>query len=862
MGSGGDRVSSTMMPLVMGLDDAAATPATVGGKGSSLTRLARAGFPVPPGFHVTTRAYEVFAAQAGLTGRLRAALAPVDPGDPATAEAAARAIGEVLAGTPVPEQIAAAVTAAYGELRVGGPAVAVRSSATTEDLTALSAAGQQDTYLNVSGDTDVIDAVRRCWASAWTARAIGYRARAGIAAEQVSMAVVVQRFVAADAAGVLFTVDPAGTNPGDVMINVSWGLGEPVVGGQVTPDVAIVSRANGAVRQYRIGTKERMTVVAPGGVREQDTEIRLREAAVLTEVQASERARMGLDIEKLYGHPVDVEWARTGDQQFVLQARPVTAIGAAGEQWNDSLDGDYLWSAGNLGEALPDVMTPATWSLMQLFMTRMFSPASVPPYYGYGRVGGRFYANISMAASLSAALGVSARRFLTLNEAVFGQLPPVAEVPLVRLPRWKVIRLAVPGSVTLLRRLRRSRRQMPRFLAASAGQSSALRAEIAQTGDTAVLADLWDLRIEPRFLSASDMLAAAGADGAALLLRVPARLAAQIGPADAALLLSAQVAGQDALASLGPALGLGQLARGEIDRAEFTRRYGHRSAHEAEVSWPRPAEDPAWIDRELASMSTAAHDAAELLSRQEAARAAGWDRLGRDPKKAATTRKMVTGWATAVRNREATRSELVRWFWVARAWILRAGELTGRGDDLFFLSYQEILELLRGDQASLAAVPGRRATYAAYSRLPAYPVLIRGPFHPAIWAADPDRRTDFYDARAAPAPRDTISGFPGAGGVVEGAARLIDDLADADRLEPGEILVTTTTNIGWTPFFPRAAAVVTDVGAPLSHAAIVARELGIPAVVGCGNATMRLHTGDRIRVDGSRGTVDVLGPAH
>ena len=125
MGSGGDRVSSMMMPLVMGLDDAAATPATVGGKGSSLTRLARAGFPVPPGFHVTTRAYEVFAAQAGLTGRLGAALAPVDPGDPATAEAAARAIGEVLAGTPVPEQIAAAVTAAYGELRVGGPAVAV-----------------------------------------------------------------------------------------------------------------------------------------------------------------------------------------------------------------------------------------------------------------------------------------------------------------------------------------------------------------------------------------------------------------------------------------------------------------------------------------------------------------------------------------------------------------------------------------------------------------------------------------------------------------------------------------------------------------------------------------------------------------
>jgi len=847
-----------MMPLVMALDDAVATPAAAGGKGASLARLARAGFTVPPGFLVTARAYEDFARQAGLAGPSRTVVAQAGPAGPASAEAAAREIGDLFAATPVPDVIAAAVIGAYRDLGPSELAVAVRSSATAEDLPELSAAGQQDTFLNIRGDAELIDAIRRCWASLWTARAIAYRARAGVTTEQISMAVVVQEFVPADAAGVLFTVDPAGGAPDRVVINASWGLGEAVVGGEVTPDVATISRADGTVCQYQVGAKERMTVPADSGVREQDTEPRLREMAVLTGAQASELASVGLSIEKLFGHPLDVEWARAGQQLFVLQARPVTGAAPQAERWNDSLAADYLWSAGNVGEAMPTVMTPATWSFLQLFMTRALSPPSVPGYYGYGRIGGRFYVNVSMAASLAAVMGMPVRRYLAVNAAAFGKLPPAAEVPRVPLPRAKIIRLAVPATAALLRRVRRSTRQMAAYLAANPGRCDALRADIARIGDGAALAELWNSQVETLLLTGSDMLAAAGANGAAFLLRVPGRLAARVGPADAALLLSGQLPGQEPLASLGPALGLAQLARGEIDRATFARRYGHRDAREIEVSCPRPAEDPAWIDRELASMAAAPQDARDLLARQEAARAAVWDRLSRKPKKAAAVRKLVTRWASAARAREGTRSELARAFWVLRAWVIRAGELTGRDDDLFFLSYQEILDVLRGDEAPLSSVPGQRATYALYRGLPTYPALIRGRFDPVRWAADPARRTDFYDERSAPAPQSTISGFPGAAGLVEGMARLIPDPAGADQLEPGEILVTISTNIGWTPFFPRAAAVVTDVGAPLSHAAIVARELGIPAVVGCGNATMRLHTGDRIRVDGGRGTVDVL----
>ena len=864
---------STQVPLVMALDDPAATIETVGGKGASIARLARAGFGVPPGFHVTTGAYTDFVARGSLREPLMAAMALVDASDPATFGTAAGRISELFAGPSVPAATAAAIARAYTGLG-DDVAVAVRSSATAEDLPGLSFAGQQDTYLNVGGEAGVLDAVRRCWASLWTPRAIGYRARNGIAADGVSIAVVVQQLVPADAAGVLFTVDPVTSRRDQVVINANWGLGEAVVGGRVTPDVAVVDRADGDIVEYRTGGKEVMTVPVGTGTRkqdarEQDTPAELRDAAVLSAEEARELTRLGLAIEELYGQPVDVEWARAGHKLFVVQARPITGLAAgveagveAGEQWNDSLDGDYLWSNGNLGEAIPDVMTPATWSSIRLFMSRAISPPTLPGHNGWGRIGGRFYMNVSMSASLARAAGISVSRFVRLSEPVFGKLPPGEEIPLVQLPRGRIIRLMLPVIITTMRRAKRNYKRLPEFIAGAARRADDLRAEIQRIDDPRALADAWRSQVEPFFVEASDMLAATGARGGTLLT-VPHKLAALIGEADAAVLLSGQQPGGTQLASLGPVTGLAQLARGEIDRAAFARRYGHRGPHEIEVSAPRPAEDPSWIDKQLASLQDTARGVDDLLAGQEAARQAIWERLARERgKHGAATRTMVARWAKVARAREEARSEVARSFWVLRAWVLRAGEMTGHGDDLFFMSLPEIFDVLRGDQAPLSAVPGRKVAYESYRALPSYPALIRGRFDPARWAADPARCSDFYREHGTTAPpRDIVTGFPGAPGVVEGLARVISKAEDAGQLGDGEILVTTVTNIGWTPIFPRAAAVITDVGAPLSHAAIVARELGIPAVVGCGNATMRLHSGDRIRVDGAKGTVEVLLPA-
>ena len=439
------------VPLVMALDDPGAVPGVVGGKGASLARLVRAGFRVPPGFHVTTSAYLDFAGRGGLREQVLAALSDVDLSDAATFDAASARIGELFAGQPLPAPTAAAIAGAYACLGDEVP-VAVRSSATVEDLPGMSAAGQHDTYLNVGGEAAVLDAVKRCWASLWSARAIGYRARCGVEPGDVSIAVVVQQLVLAEAAGVMFTIDPVGGAHDKVVVSANWGLGESVVAGEVTPDVAVIDRASGTLVSYRVGSKETMTVADGTATRAAGTPPGLRSAAVLSPDQAGELARVGLAIEQLYDEPVDIEWALAAGELSVVQARPITTEASRpatgpGEQWNDSLDGDYLWSNGNLGEAFPDVMTPATWSFVELLMSRMTFPPSLPGYRGYGRIGGRFYANVSMSISLEALAGISPRRFAALFGPVLGKLPPIEEIPRPRLPRWKVIRLMVPAAV-------------------------------------------------------------------------------------------------------------------------------------------------------------------------------------------------------------------------------------------------------------------------------------------------------------------------------------------------------------------------------------------------------------------------------
>jgi pyruvate,water dikinase len=706
----------------------------------------------------------------------------------------------------------------------------------SEDSARASFAGGFETVLDVREDEAVRRALETVRRSRHAGRVAAYSEAQGLEAAH-EIAVVVQVLVPADFAGVLFTADPVTGSRATIVGNHVRGLGERLVAGDTNAPSFTLRRPRGGYS----GPEELRRYAKP-------------------------LYRLAERLERELGGPQDIEWAIAGGRLALLQARPITTLRghdpATGE-WNDSLTGDYLWTSTNLGEAVPEAMTPCTWSLMQVFISETLPLLYFGGYQPIGNIGGRFYMNLSLTATLATAFGLSQKRFATANEAAFGKLPVEMEIPTFPVSRWSVMRELLPGVFRLKRRVRDNLKRLPAFVASAPARCDALLARIQATSSAEELSSLWRADLLPFFLECCRMLEAGARSGGGPSIELRRELSGLVGEADASALLSGLSAGTSKLASLGPLLGLTQLARGEIDRATYARRYGHRSPHELEVSTPRPAEDPEWMERQLAGLRDAPVDVDTLLARQKEAHEAAWERFRqRYPRKASGMRRRIDRAAQGAHDREAARSELVRVFWPLRAFVQRAGALTGRGENLFFLSIDELLALLGGDDSALAFIPARRETHARYRALPPYPALIRGRFDPFQWAVDPRRRSDRFDARGEGTPvSDAITGFPGAAGVVEGRARVLLSADEGAQLQPGEILVTNVTNVGWTPLFPRAAAVVTDIGAPLSHAAIVARELGIPAVVGCGNATMRLRTGDHVRVNGARGTVEVLRAA-
>jgi len=288
-------------PIILSLESPDATLELVGGKGASLARLAAAGLRVPPGFHITTHAYRRFVDEYHLAGAIFAAAAQARSDDPALLEDASKQIQSLMAQGAMPSDIAASIRLWYDGLGAGDPAVAVRSSATAEDLPGMSFAGQQDTYLNVHGGGNVLDAVQRCWASLWTARAMGYRARQGIRSEDVGIAVVVQELVAADVAGILFTANPLTGARDRMTIDAAFGLGGAVVGGHVTPDSFTVDKRTGAILSQRIADKEVMTVRLAEGTREEPVPAAQRRQAALQPPQVAELARLGITFPRCWG---------------------------------------------------------------------------------------------------------------------------------------------------------------------------------------------------------------------------------------------------------------------------------------------------------------------------------------------------------------------------------------------------------------------------------------------------------------------------------------------------------------------------------------------------------------------------------
>ena len=331
----------------------------VGGKGASLGEMVSAGLLVPPGFCITAQAYQDFLTEAGLQEPIDEILADMQPDDMEDVKTRSKMIRDLITQSAIPDAIEQQITEAYLELsrELEQPelAVAVRSSATAEDLPGASFAGQQDSYLNIRGVPSVLEHSRLCWASLWSHPAVTYRHEQGFEHDKVFLCIAVQAMIDADVAGILFTANPVNSDRDEVMVNASWGLGEAVVSGMVTPDTITVRRSEAKILDYAIGSKEMAIHYADsGGILEVDTTEEQRSRQALSDQQVLELAEIGGTIEQHYGSPQDIEWALFGEKWYLLQSRPITTLRDQADEYNRSM---FI-------EIFPDPLSPVFASIM------------------------------------------------------------------------------------------------------------------------------------------------------------------------------------------------------------------------------------------------------------------------------------------------------------------------------------------------------------------------------------------------------------------------------------------------------------------------------------------------------------------
>jgi pyruvate,water dikinase len=776
-----------------------------GGKGGTLARLYQAGFPVPDGFVILPQAF---------------------------------------AGDELLPEIKPTVSQKLADLRQGqdGVGFAVRSSALSEDSAQASFAGEFETVLDLRTVEQVMQAIRKVRSSSSSERVKTYSQAKGFEAMH-DIAVVVQQMVDSEISGVLFSADPVSGNRGMMVGNFVRGFGDRLVSGETSGQSFKFERPTG---EYT-GPDELSSI-------------------------SKNLFNLAERLERELGSPQDIEWAISDQRLFLLQSRPITTLSdenLTNAEWNATLSGDFLWSNVNFGEAVTEVMTPFSWAVLQYILKDWMNFSG---YHPVGNICARPYLNISLFATALYTIGKTRADLLSTTEStLYMDLSEEVEIPLLPLSRWGRL-FALPGLLRSQLRQQQGLKKLPGYLSSNPTWCQDMRTRIQEADSTSMLLDLWYQEINPHVLESVWIVLGSAATAADFTMQLLRDLTDLVGADDAHTLISSLSTRANVdqdyglLLSLGPLVGLSKVARGEMDRNEYLERHGHRGPNEFELSVPRPAEDPYWLDQQLAQFEASPVDVDAMLEKQHLAFESARDKLERyHPREAKKLNRRIEQAASFSHQREMARSEYIRDRWVVRTFAVRAGELTGVGEDVFFLTLEEVLNLLAGEDSALEHIPARKAALARYSALPPYPSIIRGRFDPFRWASDPQRPSDYYDASIDIEGLDTlvdngqvITGAPGSAGCVEGLVRHLERAADGDLLQEGEILVTTQTDIAWTLLFPRAAAIVTDVGAPLSHAAIVARELGIPAVVGCGDATMRLKTGDRIRVDGGRGLVEIL----
>jgi len=869
--------------------------AVAGGKAANLGELLRAGFPVPPGFCVTTRAYAQVAAGSDL-GPVLEALSGLRPDETDALAARSEEARTVLLEAPMPSEVAHAVREAYRALGTVR-AVAVRSSATAEDLPDASFAGQQDTFLNVLGEDAVLKAVQQCWASLFTVRAVTYRAKHGMDARNIQLAVGVQQLIEAQVAGVLFTANPITGRRHRAVLDASPGLGEAVVSGAVNPDHFELDTLRGEILERRLGDKRVVIQSLPGG----GTQRLLREAnpvtACLTDEEVLTLARMGARVEAHYGAPQDLEWALDETRRpWLLQSRPITTLYPLPEKAPREGQGLCVYFNLSVAQGVNRPFTPMGLQAWRLLTAGLSSKIGFPvadPTKGAGLLtsaAGRLM--VEATPLLRSDVGRKFVRFvLQRMEARSAEaIERVLEDPRLRevhTPRpWllgqvlKVFRRTFSfGAMWDV--FHRPERVAARFHARSnevfhsvgevppgAGSDAKLKAvhalllhgaaDYLQWGGPVHGAGLACLRLSHVLLKKL----AAPQEIDVVLRGLPNNPTTEM---DLELWHVAERLRQDAdsarlLSTTPPAEVSRRFQSGEVpvalkrELSAFLERYGFRSIAEIDLGMPRWRDDPTQLVSSLANYLalTDPSRAPDAQFRRGAEEAEAQVRVLCDRARRRGLFRGVLAQFLLRRVRlmagirEMPKFHVVRILGKARALLREVGaewvqkRLLDQAEDVFFLDWPQLCAVLAGEDPK----PWVRAQRAWYERE-------LGRKHLPRWLLS-DGTEPLLPAP--PGPTGELSGAPASAGTVTGRARVVLDPVGA-RLEPGEILVAPSTDPGWTPLFLTASALVMEMGGAMSHGAVVAREYGIPAVVGVPHATTAIVTGQRITVDGAAGTV-------
>jgi rifampicin phosphotransferase len=847
--------------------------AVVGGKGALLGELSRIeGIRVPAGFCVTTDAFQRILAEAPSIDDRLDRLSRLKPDDREAIRALSAEIRRALEGIAIPEDLASAITrplARFGEQA----AYAVRSSGTAEDLPTASFAGQHDTYLNVVGPAAIVRHVSRCWASLFTERAVTYRLRNGFDHRKVQMAVVVQQMVFPQAAGILFTADPVTFNRKVASVEASFGLGEALVSGLVNADVYKVR--DGEVVSKALATKQLAIHASPAsGTEEQAIEPERQQQPALTDAQVVRLAQLGRRIEAHFGAPQDIEWCLVDDRFRIVQSRPITTlfpIPAADDREN------HVYVSVGHQQMMTDPMKPLGLSLFQL--------TALPPMH---EAGGRLFVDVTQRlASPASRAGVL---------EVLGKSDPlIGDALQTILERGDFIRSlpdegpdgAPAGDPPAP--IETDPSVVAELIGRNQASIAALKRDIRTNSGSAlldfILADIQELKrilFDPRSLQV--IMAAMGATwwlneqlqawlgeknaADTLTQSVPHNVTSEMGlalldvadvirphPNVVAFLQNVEDEGfLDELARLAG----GREARDAIQA--YLDKYGMRCVGEIDITRPRWSERPTTlvpiILGNIRNFEPGAGKRRLEQGRQEA-----WKKeqellerlrvLPDGERKAEEVKRMIDRVRTFIGYREYPKYGMVSRYFAYKQALLEEAErlvqahVLREKEDIFYLTFQELHDVVRTNQADEQLIRQRKDAFRSYQALTP----------PRVLTSDGEVIAAAY--RRDDLPACVLVGLPVSAGTIEGRARVIVDIAQAD-LEAGDILVTAYTDPSWTPLFVAITGLVTEVGGLMTHGAVIAREYGLPAVVGVEHATQLIRDGQRIRVHGTDGYVEIL----